>query len=176
MVRKSDAEKGPLGAWATHARDLLGLSVAQAAAAAGVKEATYRKIEGGSNPAPGRRTVYELWRYFRDQGAAQGIPIEDPPDEWAQIGSASVTVAVGDPLALIRAIERLAEIQARQTDVLSALVTQIADMGTAQSTVAALVGGLAAAQLPRETLEALVPGLRDRPALLGPQHPRSARP
>ena len=83
-AKKSDAEKGPLGAWAYGTRDLLDASPEDAAAAAGISYATLRKIEGGSTRAPARRTVYALWQHYRRIGLAKGMPVEDPPAEWRQ--------------------------------------------------------------------------------------------
>ena len=80
--RKTAAERGPLGAWAYSTRTLLDVSSLDAAAAAGVTEPTLRKIEGGSNRNPSRRVVWDLWQFLASRGAAQGIPVEDPPSQW----------------------------------------------------------------------------------------------
>lgn len=81
-AKKTDAEKGPLGAWAYHTRLLLQASSVDAATAAGIKDTYLRKIEGGSARKPAQRTVFDLWQYYRRLGQAQSVPVEDPPPEW----------------------------------------------------------------------------------------------
>lgn len=66
---KSSAERGPIGAWATEARqdaDLSVPAVVERLARSGVRvsEATIRGIEGGSKK-PGRRLLRELAAVYR---------------------------------------------------------------------------------------------------------------
>lgn len=95
--RKTDAERGPLGAWAYNTRTLLQASPEDAAAAAGITYPTLRKIEGGSERFPARRVVWDLWRHFQRLGGAQDIPVEDPPVEW-KIAPTTATTPY-DPVA-----------------------------------------------------------------------------
>lgn len=122
-VRKSDAEVGPLGVWAYDTARFLVLSPAQVAARAGVKEATIRKIEGGSNRKPSRRLVYEMARYFREVAAEQGVTVDDPPGDWAakprivtDPGLAALLARLDDQATAINAlaaqVERLVDSQA----------------------------------------------------------------
>jgi hypothetical protein len=80
--RKTGAERGPLGAWAYGTRTLIDISVEDAARAAGVTPPTLRKIEGGSNRAPARRVVWDLWQYLDERGTEQRIPVPPPPAPW----------------------------------------------------------------------------------------------
>lgn len=78
--RKSDAERGPLGAWAYNTRDLIGLSVAEVLKRLPTQysEPTLRKIEGGSSK-PGRRMWREMRTLYQEVAAAADIVIDYQP-------------------------------------------------------------------------------------------------
>jgi transcriptional regulator with XRE-family HTH domain len=130
-ARKTPAEKGPLGWWATATRESLGVSTEQVAHAAGISDSTYRKIEGGSNREPSRRAVRDIYRYFLRLGREQGEPIEEPPGyDVTAAELPSGAAANGDAVAA--AILEAARITAEATDRnTAALETAIRFVGTA---------------------------------------------
>jgi transcriptional regulator with XRE-family HTH domain len=109
-VRKPDAEVGPLGVWAYNTRMLLELSDVQVAERAGVVKATIRKIEGGSNKSPSRRLVFEMYRYFREVGERQDLPVEPPPGYLGELPTP-------EPDSLVAVLSAFSvEIQAARTE------------------------------------------------------------
>lgn len=78
--RKSDAERGPLGAWAYNTRDLLSLSVPDVLARlpSTYTEPTLRKVEGGS-ARPGRRMWRELRTLYQQVASDAGMTIDFQP-------------------------------------------------------------------------------------------------
>ena len=113
-AKKSDAEKGPLGAWAYHTRLLLQASSVDAATAAGIKDTYLRKIEGGSQREPARRTVFDLWQFYRRLGQAQSVPVEYPPPEWRGAPTLVQIAPAGDLATAITAL--VAELQLWRTE------------------------------------------------------------
>jgi transcriptional regulator with XRE-family HTH domain len=125
-ARKTPAEKGPLGWWATATRESLGVSTEQVAHAAGISDSTYRKIEGGSNREPSRRAVRDIYRYFLRLGREQGEPIEEPPGyDVTAAELPSGAAANGDAVAA--AILEAARITAEATDRNTAQMKEHAD-------------------------------------------------
>lgn len=80
-ARKTDADRGPLGAWAYRTRDLLDLSSEAVAAALGVHDGTIRKIEGGSNREPSAHLLRALYGFYLERAETRERPlaIEPPP-------------------------------------------------------------------------------------------------
>lgn len=161
-AKKSDAEKGPLGAWAYHVRDLLDASPDDAAAAARITYTTLRKIEGGSTRKPARVTVFRLWQYYRAIGQEKGIPVEDPPPEWR-----------GDPMPLsILTPDPMVAAMDRQTEAIKALAgallswkTESAGRMLAQADSLGLIVGQLAQIASRAA------GIPPRPVLPRTNHP-----
>jgi hypothetical protein len=110
--KKTDAEKGPLAAWAYAARSVLNIPPEDAAAAAKISYPTLRKIEGGSYKTPARRVVWELWQFYAAAGRDQHVPVPDPPAEWREPIATPKASASPDLAAAItlqaQAIDRLA--------------------------------------------------------------------
>lgn len=64
---------------------------------------THYSKEGGSARQPARRTVFDLWQYYRRLGQAQSIPVEDPPPEWRGAPTPVPMVPAGDVIAAVLA-------------------------------------------------------------------------
>lgn len=79
--RKTDAERGPLGAWSYNTMVELGLSAEQIAMRAGKSAGHIRKIMGGSERDPSARVLRSIHHYFMEVGAAADppIPVDRPP-------------------------------------------------------------------------------------------------
>ena len=92
----TDAERGPLGAWAYNTRTLLQVSDVQVAERAGVSAPTIRKVEGGKSK-PSARLLFEMARYYREVGERQRLPVEPPPGVTAE-----ATTPPGDLATAIR--------------------------------------------------------------------------
>lgn len=80
--RKSDRDKGPIGAWATKQRDRRGWTpadVVRALEAVGqpITEGTYRGIEAGPRP-PSRAIIGALERVFEVQAPDPHEPLPEP--------------------------------------------------------------------------------------------------
>lgn len=136
--RKTDAERGPLGAWAYNAMVDLGLSDEQIAARVEASSATVRKIAGGSERHPSARLLRAMHRYFMEVGAAATppIPIDRPPglepdDNMA--GAAGDTLTV--PASLLTAL-------AAQTAAISELVGELRSARLVQADLEERIGAL----------------------------------
>lgn len=122
---KTDAERGPWGAWAYNARARFPeLTAPQVARAIGYSEGALRKVEAGSpgqNP-PARPLRRKLAEYYMRLAAERGVVIDPPPSD------------VGHQL------EPEPELMA---DVLRELVGEVRLSRVAQETVAQALGELA---------------------------------
>lgn len=135
-ARKTDAERGPLGAWAYRTRDLLDLSVETVAATLGASAATIRKIEGGSNAKPSARMLRDLYAVYLHEAESRPRPvaIEPPPGLSAETppsvaGAGDLATAFQELGSWIkvyveRTEERLAAAE-RRADALEQLVLQL---------------------------------------------------
>lgn len=77
--RKTDAERGPLGAWLYNAAVLLDLSAEDIAEAVGTSSPTIRKVMGGSNRQPGRRLLWDINAFMEAKSQERGRPVERAP-------------------------------------------------------------------------------------------------
>lgn len=162
-ARKTDAERGPLGAWAYRTRDLLDLTPEAVGTIVGASPATIRKIEGGSNPHPSSRLLRDLYAAYLHaaEDRPRPIAIEPPPgmvpeapvpaslDALAAV-FARQAQALEDQNAIMR--EQLAEMR-RQSAILASLALgsdapQVASM---QEQLREFLTGEASSTLPRPT-------------------------
>lgn len=111
---KTDAERGPFGAWAFHARDALNLSVEEVASRLGYHPASLRKVESGSAPAS-RRLVRELPALYGDLATEKRLTLPPAPAE-QEPPESDVAVALRELVEEVRlsrlASERSAEVLA----------------------------------------------------------------
>jgi len=106
---KSDAERGPFGAWAFHARDQLDLSVEQVADDLHYHPASLRKMESGSAPAS-RRMRRELPGLYRRRALEKGISIPPAPaGEEPAAPSTDVAAAIRELVEEVRASRLVSE-------------------------------------------------------------------
>jgi transcriptional regulator with XRE-family HTH domain len=134
-ARKTDAERGPLGAWAYRTRDLLDLTVEVVAERIAASPATLRKIEGGSNTKPSARMLRDLYAvYLRAaEDRPRPIAIEPPPGMSPEAPSASVGLD-----ALVTVFARQAEALEEQNTVMR---EQLAEMRRQNAILASIALG-----------------------------------
>lgn len=131
-ARKSDAEKGPTGAWATHAReDVFGDAVSVEQIAAGmlgrlVHPATIRKLEAGPEAKASKLLVRDLYKLYSRVGREKGILVPPPP------GQAEAGGGVTDSPDLAAAINALVAMTERQNELLERLIVRVEDLGAVQ--------------------------------------------
>jgi transcriptional regulator with XRE-family HTH domain len=105
-ARKTDAERGPLGAWAFNTRELLDMTAEAVAAIVSVHPGTVRKIEGGSNRTPSAHLLRSLHQVYMREGEAQRIAVAPPPGMRAEEQTAPEPADLADAIrAQTRAIE-----------------------------------------------------------------------
>lgn len=95
--RKSDSEKGPIGAWATRQRERMGwkpADVVQAMSATGqpITEGTYRGIEAGPRP-PSKHIVRALERVFESEAPDPSAPSVEAADMTALVAALGAQTA-----------------------------------------------------------------------------------
>lgn len=112
--KKTDAERGPIGAWAYNTRDALGLSVEQVIPLLPTTyhPATLRKAEGGTVP-PGTRMWRELGNLYGQLAEERHVPIDAQPRLASEPTGATET-----PVDLVEAINA-------QTEAINALVDRL---------------------------------------------------
>lgn len=111
--RKTDEERGRLGAWLYQAMDFLDVSDAQVAIAVGASAVTIRKIAGGSNRNPSPRLLWDIHQMLAAVAAEKKKPLSDPPG----LPTASPRM-VPDQSDLARAIEANTEMLKQLLDAL----------------------------------------------------------
>lgn len=123
--RKSDAERGPFGAWAYNTRTALDLSVEAVIAALPTTyhPATLRKAEGGTVP-PGTRMWRELGNLYLKRAEERHVPIDPQP----RMGP--------EPAGATESTDALVAALTAQTEAINALVGRLDVLTAGQVTSA----------------------------------------